>query len=178
MTTAYTTTSVPVERSKEAIRKLLIQYGARGVQFTEEFPTPEQPGKINVRFAKDLDGQLRTVSVSLEVPRPPEPKRKVTPRRRYLGNGRWSDPKPSTERAEQMERATYRALHWWLKSQFEAVAFGLLSFEDVFLSHFEWMINGKRTTVGEIIKPRLPIGGNLLPRPAAGDDIVEGEIAR
>ena len=36
MTSAYASTSVPVEKSKEYIRKLLIQQGARGVQFTEE----------------------------------------------------------------------------------------------------------------------------------------------
>ena len=173
---AYSSTSVPVERSKEAIRKLLIQHSARGVQFTEEFSTPTQPGRIHVRFAKDIDGNLRTVSVALEIPKPPEPKRKRSPRRRYLGNGRWSDPKSSSDRDEQMYRATYRALHWWLKSQFEAVEFGLLSFEDVFLSHFEWVVDGKATTVGALIKPRLPSSGNLLPAPG-GDDVIDAEFS-
>lgn len=177
MTTAYAATSVPVERSKENIRTLLIQQGARGVQFTEEFPTSTTPGHINVRFAKEINGSLRTVSVSLEVPQPPEPKRKVTPRRRYLRNGKWSEPKSASDRNEQMERSTYRALHWWLKSQFEAVDFGLLSFEDVFLSHFEWMVDGQRTTVGALIKPRLPIGGNLLAAPSR-DAVIDGDFRR
>ena len=74
---------------------------------------------------------------------------------------------------EQMARATYRALHYWIKSQYEAVQFGLFSFEDAFLSHFEWMLdNGQATTVGKIILPRLP-SSNLLTSPAGGD-IVEG----
>ena len=177
MTSAYASTSVPVEKSKEYIRKLLIQQGARGVQFTEEFPTVSTLGQINVRFAKEIDGSLRTVSVSLVVPKPPEPKRKTPPRRRYLGNGKWSQPKSARDRNEQMEQATYRALHWWLKSQFEAVEFGLLSFEDVFLSHFEWMVDGQRTTVGALIKPRLPYSGNLLAAPSR-DDVVDGEYQR
>ncbi|CAG0954362.1 hypothetical protein GPROT1_00328 [Gammaproteobacteria bacterium] len=170
---AYSSTSVPVERSKEAIRKLLIQYGARGVQFTEEFATPQRPGRINVRFAKDVDGQLRTVSVALEVPRPPEPKRKQPARRSYCG--RSISTKTATNRDEQMYRATYRALHWWLKSQFEAVEFGLLSFEDVFLAHFEWIVDGRSTTVGALIRPRLMSGGSLLPAPRPEDDIIDGD---
>ena len=60
---------------------------------------------------------------------------------------------------------SYRALYWWLKSQFEAIDFGLFMFEDVFLSHFEWMLeDGTVATMGELVKPRLgaPGGGTFL----------------
>jgi hypothetical protein len=37
-----------------------------------------------------------------------------------------------------------------------AVEFGVLSFEDVFLSHFEWIMkDGSRTTIGAMFKPQL-----------------------
>lgn len=164
---AYSETSVPVERSKEAIRKLLINFGARGVQFSEDFTDH----LINVKFAKDIGGNLRTVSVSLQVPEPPQPKR---PRKRGTWrNGKWHAPKGDDDRWEQQERATYRALHWWIKSQFEAVEFGLMSFEDVFLSHFEWVVNGRHTTVGEMILPHLSNGSNFLPAPR-DSDVLDG----
>ena len=145
MSNAYKTTTVPIARSQEAIRKLLINFGVRGVQFSENF----ESGEINVRFAKEMTGNLRTVSVSMHVPEPPKPKRRITR-------------KSIADRKEQMTRATYRALRDWLKSQFVAVEFGLLSFEDIFLSHFEWMIDGQTTTVGAILKPRLEMRPEFL----------------
>lgn len=152
MSNAYRTTAVPVARSQEQIRKLLIQFGAAGVQFSENFTS----GEINVRFAKDLAGNMRTVSVSMHIPEPPPMKRRT-----YRGRGKSVD-----DRREQMAKATYRALHDWLKAQFVAVEFGLLSFEDVFLSHFEWMIDGRPTTVGKLIIPRLETrSAFLLERP-------------
>ena len=168
MPASYKTTSVPVERSKEAIRQLLIKFGVRGIQFAESFDT----GEINVRFAKEVDGQLRTVSVTMIVPDPPQPKRARRRRQRWV-RGRIVYDKGPSEKKEQMARATYRALHYWLKSQFEAVEFGLLTFEDVFLSHFEWMVDGRRTTIGAFIRPRLS-SGNLLSAPA--DNIIDGQI--
>jgi hypothetical protein len=167
MKLAYKTTSVPVERSKQAIRDLLIKSGVRGVQFTEEFNS----GAVNLRFAKEINGNLRTVNVTMKIPEPPVSKR-GGPRRRWTGGGYVTT--TTEDRRRQLERATYRALHWWLKSQFEAVEFGLLSFEDVFLSHFEWVIDGKQTTVGRFILPRISNGNNLLP--AEGGTAVEGKV--
>lgn len=156
---AYETTAVPVEKSKEAIRKILIKAGVKGIQFAENFETHE----INVRFVKDVEGNMRTVSVTLVVPEPPRPRR-----------NRYSKSVAQEKRQEQSERSTYRALHYWLKSQFEAVDFGLLTFEDIFLSHFEWMLDGQRTTVGAIVKPRLSNGSNLL-APPKNSDVIDGE---
>jgi hypothetical protein len=164
MSISYNSTAVPVERSKQAIRDLLIKFGARGVQFSEDFET----GLINVRFAKNVDGTMRTVSVTMRVPDPPRQKR---PRRHaWSRHGRTIMPKTDAIRREQMARATYRALHYWIKSQYEAVQFGLFSFEDAFLSHFEWMLDGRATTVGKIILPRLP-SSNLLAAPTESEPV-------
>lgn len=159
--TSYTTTAVPVERSKEAIRQLLIKFGARGVQFAEDFHT----GMINVRFAKDINGNLRTVNMTMQVPEPPKARRR----------SRYGVTKSDAQRREQMTRATYRALHYCLKSQFEAVDFGLISFEDLFLSHFEWILpNGQQTTVGAMLVPHLQDGSNFLPAPKGDGQIIDG----
>lgn len=145
---AYQTTQVPVSRSQEQIRKMLINFGAKGVQFTEQF----DEGMVNIRFAKDVNKAMRTVNVSMKVPDPPSPRRS---RRARFVRGRMVYDKMPHEKKEQMTRATYRALHDWLKAQFVAIDYGLLSFEDVFLSHFEWMINGETSTIGALIKPKL-----------------------
>jgi hypothetical protein len=168
---AYEGTAVPVERSKEAIRKILIAAGARGVQFAEDF----EEHRVNVRFAKEVGKAMRTVSVTLLIQEPP--KKRNTGGWRH---GRYRPPKSQAELWEQSARSTYRALHYWLKSQFEAVDFGLLSFEDVFLSHFEWLIKGKPpTTVGALVKAHLPDGSSFLPAPSRhATDILEGEVVR
>ncbi len=171
MSNAYRTTKVSVSKSQEDIRKLLRDFGASGVQFGEDFKT----GEINVRFAKDLSGHTRTVSVSMRVP---EVANKKTREYRRWKNGHWvSYTKTPAERRDQLERATYRAMLEWLKAEFVAIEFGLRSFEDVFLSHFEWMLpNGQMTTVGAIIKPKLVETRPEFMLPSAPGKAEEGVI--
>jgi len=179
MSNAYRTTSVPISRSQEAIRKLLINFSVRGIQFSEDFETRN----VNIKFAKEVNGNMRTVSVSMTIPEPPKPKRARSVR---YSRGKMVYGKLPQERQEQMARATYRALHDWLKSQFVAVEFGLLTFEDVFLSHFEWTLpNGTMSTVGAMIKPHLETrhefmlvsGARSLTKRASDDgDVSEGEV--
>lgn len=160
---AYQTTKVPIARSQEAIRKLLMNFGVRGIQMSEDFESRQ----INIRFAKEINRNIRTVNVTMTIPEAPQPKRRRSVSYR---SGKMVYGKLQNERQEQMARATYRALHDWLKAQFVAVEYGLLTFEDVFLSHFEWMIDGRMSTVGELVKPRLD-----SPMLTAGndEDIVE-----
>lgn len=168
MSNAYRTTQVPIARSQEAIRKLLINFSVRGIQFSEDFETRQ----VNVRFAKEINNQMRTVNVTMTIPEA----EKVTRRRavRYV-RGKMVYSKTQQDRQEQMARATYRALHDWLKAQFVAVEFGLLTFEDVFLSHFEWVLpNGSVQTIGQLVKPRIETRGEFLLE--GGASSVEGEV--
>jgi hypothetical protein len=168
MSNAYRTTQVPIARSQEGIRKLLINFGVRGIQFSEDFETRQ----INVRFAKEINKQMRTVNVTMVVPEAEQPKRRRTVR---YSRGKMVYGKLPQERQEQMARATYRALHDWLKAQFVAVEFGLLSFEDVFLSHFEWVLpNGSVSTIGAQVKPRLETRSEFMLE--GGAQIVDGEV--
>lgn len=169
---AYGNTEVSSYKSQDAIRKILLANGVKGVQFSENFETRE----IIVKFAKEVQGNLRTVKVSMTIPEPPQPKRRRASAGRYsYREHKIIYNKTPAEKQEQMARATYRALHYWLKSQFEAVAFGLMSFEDVFLSHFEWMVDGRPGTVGELIRPYLE--RPQLEAPKFSDDVIDADVS-
>lgn len=168
--TAYQSTTVAVSKSQDGIRKILQTHEVRGVQFSEDF----EARNVNVKFAKMIEGNLRTVSVSMVIPEPPVGKRQRKRAVRFL-HGRMVYDKTPAEKQEQMARATYRALHYWLKSQFEAVDFGLMSFEDVFLAHFEWMIDGKPVTTSGIIMPYLTRPALVAPDM---EDIIDAETVQ
>jgi len=62
---------------------------------------------------------------------------------------------------EQRERQAWRALAWYLKTMLEAATFGLMRFEDVFLSFVE---SESGQTIGEAVIPMLEAGRLQLPR--------------
>lgn len=141
--TPYQDTSVPIERSKEQIREALRGAGARGMQLEETWGV--EP-RIVVRFLWAVgEGYDAVVRVRLEAtPLPPE--------KGARGGWRISP--------EQRERQAWRALAWYLKTMLEAATFGLLRFEDVFLSFVE-AESGQR--IGEVIIPMLEAGRLQLP---------------
>ena len=54
-----------------------------------------------------------------------------------------------------------RLLWWWLKSQLEAIRYGLVSVEEAFLAQAVASLEGR--TVAEILLPRLRQGSEILP---------------
>ena len=141
--TPYQDTAVSVERSKETIRRSLRSAGALGVQFDEEWTDPPL---CRVRFIWPLevaDGAgLRVVQqvVRLEVtPLPPQ----------RGARGGW------IVDVSQRERQAWRGLAHYLESTLKAAEFGLIRFEDIFLSFIETS-GGMR--VGDALIPRLTSG--------------------
>jgi hypothetical protein len=169
---AYETTAVPVAKTQEEIRKLCLKHGMAGVQFTEEFSPP----RLIVRFAKMVAGTPRTIQIAVPLN---EEKAKKKPRRRY-GYGYRST--PVVDPAEKVRKQTWRAVFYNLKAMFEAVEFGIQSFEQAFLSHFEWMLpSGEVTTIGKLVIPELEgkAASHLLPAPKKArkmDEVVEGKF--
>lgn len=160
---SYTSTSVSISKSQDAIRAILLKFGARSIQWSEDF----QAGKINIRFSKEVSSTIRTVSVTMNVPLVEPINRKRT--MRYV-RGKMVYSKTLDQRKEQMTKATYRALHDWLKAQFNFVEFGGRSFEKVFLSDFEYVLpDGKVTTIGETIT-------DTFNSPHLLNDVVDGII--
>ena len=146
MSGPYENTGVPVSQSKGDIEKLLKNRGARGMQLESSWGDDGATETCRVRFAWPLTGDVMQ-TVRLEVqPLPP-----VRPKR--------ANAKGIT--AEQRERQAWRGLFWYLKSMMEAAEFGLLKFEDVFMSFFE---SADGRTIGEVVLPQLEAGRLALPR--------------
>jgi len=140
---AYKGTAVPTERSQTHIRELLYRYGADGIQFSES----RKEAKIQMRFMYEVDGE----------------KAKVLYFVRIEAAILEASGKPGTARErkqQQSGRSAWRAVYWALKSRMESIDYGIETFEQAFLAHFEAGIDehGRTLTVGERIIPRLRAG--------------------
>lgn len=131
--TAYEDTEVAVYKSREGIDKLLRQIGVTAMQWAEG-DHPEQPDKLLValRFIRPEPTPAGTVPLGVRI--------------------MIAVPKAKTEKAQdQLLRQYHRVLHFYLKSQVEAVQFGLVQFTEAFLPHLE---TGNGLTVYQQIAPQ------------------------
>lgn len=162
-TSAYSTTSVPVSKSQEAIRRMLFEHKAQGVTFHEE------PGFVGLRFSLPTAGGVRIVKTSWVVPPAPERKRKR--HTRYV-RGTVTATKGDWERQDQQVRMTYRSLYYWLKSQFDALDHGFRTFDQVFLYDIEYTMEGGRVdTIGNILSSNTKLLGSPQDN---NEDIIDG----
>jgi hypothetical protein len=144
--TPFEDTSVTVARSQDQIRKLLRDAGAAGVSFSEEWGDPPA---FYVRFlwnlaAPDADSQGVTQAIRLRV-NPLGPA--------YKG---------VVKTQEQRERQAWRGIAHYLEGTIKAATFGLIRFEDIFLSFMELEPMGR--TLGEAVLPQIERGQLALPR--------------
>ena len=149
---AYANTRTPVERTKEQIRSLFRKYEVRSFQFAEDW----QHDLVGIKFVRveRAKGDGKAVEVPLG----------VQMRVAVLERGR-----ARTDYSEvawgRRERQVWRALYWYLKSQLEAVDFGLRSFTDAFLADIV-MADGR--TIGDQVKGALMSGKLALPAEVGG----------
>jgi len=145
---AYDNTSTPVAGSQEAIRRILSKYGADGVQFYEDW----KQKRILVRFLYSV----REIQYSVLFSIPIRDANMETP------TGR---PRKSSQieiLQAQAHRGIWRAVFWAIKSRMEAVEFGIETFQEAFMSHFE--IPGTDKTIGDVVLPQFESGKfRLLP---------------
>lgn len=137
MNIPYKNTTIPPERSKAEIEKLLKQHGIQDTQWTS------YKGETVLRFLWQLQVKGVQKEIMFEF-KPPviEAKKRVMSR---------TDQR-SIKAIVQLEATAYRLLYWYLKNKLEAVQFGLQSVEKEFLSQAVVALpNGKQTTVGESI---------------------------
>lgn len=131
--TAYEDTKVDVHKTRGEIDRLLYKAGATGTAWMEG-EHPQYPGRrvIALRFVrpegKAPDQVQLAVRVMIPVPVDKDPKRQ-----------------------EQIRRQYHRHLYYYLKSQLEAVEFGLVQFTEAFLPHLEM---GNGLTVYQQIGPQ------------------------
>jgi len=143
-TKSYSDTSVSVERTQSQLGKLLEKHNALGYQFTSDLAG----GQFQLRFQleTEVDNNRLKVMVQLSIPR-------------------------GEEGADQ--RANMRALYWFLKSQLEAIEFGIVKAADVFLPFIEITLpSGATGTIKDAIKPAMKniTGGGLLQLPEGLND--------
>lgn len=139
---AYDSTSTPVASSQEAIRRILSKYGADGVQFSEEW----KEKRIMVRFLYSVVSVQ--YSVIFKVPIPDISRKSVVGRERKQS--------VIDDLQAKAHRGIWRAVFWAIKSRMEAVEFGIETFQEAFMSHFE--LPGTDKTIGDAILPMIASG--------------------
>jgi hypothetical protein len=150
MRESYADTSVPVARSQDGIRTNLQKHGTRAVSFSEDWGLAVL-GFQFVKMKKLEDGQEIPLIVKMAIPMWKDPKRKL---------------RATANEIAQRERQVWRALYWYIKSQLEAVEFGLRTFEDVFMSDIQMSQDGR--TIGDYVRGALASGRLALPEKITG----------
>ena len=131
-------TTVPVERSRAEIERVLRRYGA------ERFEYGWSQDKAIIRFL--MRGRLIRYNLAL----PPREDRAFT----HTPTGKKRTATMAEVEWEQACRQMWRALLLVIKAKLEAVASGITSFEDEFLA-VTLLPSGE--TVGELIQPRITV---------------------
>ena len=128
-------TSVPVERSRAEIERLLTKYGA------SKFIS----GWDDQRAVVGFEMRGRAIRMTLPLPKPTDPA--FTKRAR----SRWGQSKSEAARRrfDQELRRRWRALLLVIKAKLEAVQSGIVTFEEEWLAHF--VLPGGRTVADTII---------------------------
>jgi hypothetical protein len=150
----YAGTEVPPERSKQQIEKLLREYGADGVQWSEIWAQ----NKSTLSFIFGIDND-RKILVRLEPPAFAQKRRT------------WN---PAQGRYEQVDSPnwaqSYRLLYAYLKAKLESIAYGLRDVEEEFLSDLVVRDRmGREATVKELYQQQLG-SGELRPALGAGSE--------
>lgn len=129
-------TSVPVEKSKAEIERMLQRYGASA------FGSFWEGARAIIMF----EANKRRVRFALDMPKPEEFRMTTGERARKRNDG-------DMARAHDQEiRRRWRSLALVIKAKLEAVETGVSEFESEFLSHIV-MPDGK--TVGETLIPQI-----------------------
>ncbi len=135
----YEQTTIPPERTKADIEKMLKEHGVEDIQWTT------YKGETNLRFLWKLEvkGLEKEIMFQFTPPFIPATKRVWTGMR--------------TEKVQvQLIATSYRLLWHYLKNKLEAVRWGMETMEKEFLSHAVQLLpNGQETTVGEHIQDVL-----------------------
>jgi len=148
-------TSVPVDRSRVEVERVLVRYGASGFGYSWERrevavnPIPAYGKKTEIREFVMIGFKFKDRSIRLDVPMPTE---------REAG---------SQSRMEASTRQRWRALLLVIKAKLEAVESGISTLEHEFLAN---IVTESGRTIGEIVVPRITeatAAGRLLP--AKGD---------
>lgn len=138
-------TSVPISRSRAEVDRLLREWGAEAVQWSDEYAHD----CVNLRFVWPK-GEARYIArFRLRLPTRVD----LEPQARDGRTGRTSEGK-LRRLLEDRGKREHRALLLWLKGALNAVDLGLVEAEAIFLP----FMGGKDgRTVGEVFVPRMGV---------------------
>jgi hypothetical protein len=149
---SYEHTLVPVSRSQEAIRKLILQNGGSAVAFVSQPPR------------EGFEAQLAIDAATYRVRIQAEAKPKERKRRRRWGRLPLKDP------SEEATKRVWRVLFFHLKSVFEASASGVMERRELLMPY---IVTKDGRTIADHILPRLEAAvqgkpERLLPEKSTG----------
>lgn len=136
-------TAVPVARSRGEIDKLLREWGADGIQWSDDF----KRDLVQLRFLWTSGERQYLARFAVQLPTAEE----LEPQARDGRNGRVSKPRLDKLMADRGKQE-HRLLLLWLKAALNAVAAGIVSAETIFLPFFE---DADGSTVAEVALPKL-----------------------
>lgn len=135
-------TRITIFKSQEDIRNLLARFGAISVYFEEDFKS----GTQILRFEYPLK-ENRTVPVHFCIAT-----KGIHDWLKESGRSSWN----SDYLIKQSKKVAWRHIFDWVKANINLVEFGLIPFENIFLSYFSHVLpNGKYMSLGEAILPKL-----------------------
>ncbi len=132
----YEDTTIPAEKTQMEIQQMLYEFGVEGVQWTQ------MQGKLpELAFVMEVEIQGARKKIAIHIlPVMILNKKGRKYREEYVPNPNQS----------------MRLLYWWLKSKMEATAYGLIPFEQEFLSKIIFRLpEGGTANVGDTITVQL-----------------------
>jgi hypothetical protein len=149
---AYEATQVPVARSQEGIRKLIMSRKGGKVAFISD---PPREGFSAVVEIDAMPYQIRIFGVCRDAPQ----------EKAKMRRGRNVGTKETTERFQEQFRSTeekriWRVLYYHIKSVFEAADSGVMEFRELMLPY---IVTKSGQTIGECIVPQLAKAINMNP---------------
>ena len=142
----YASTQSDPEVTRGQIDKLLREYGVSGVQWTTRYDINQV--RLAFTVEADIKGVKKQIGIQVEPPAFAA-KRKTW----MVQHGRYE-----VVWAPNWAQS-FRLLYWWLKSKLEAVAYGLTTVEQEFLSQVMVSLpGGEQTTMGVALKSTIVSG--------------------
>ena len=136
----YKNTRVSSETTKGKINEMLKKHGVKAIRWTDISERHE----IHLEFGQtvNIEGVQKDIGVEIRVPI------KIPVKDSWGGTAEVSE-----KDVRQATNQCYRAVYWWLKSQLEAIEFGVQRFEQVFFYNIVAKLpDGSTTTIGEASK--------------------------
>lgn len=138
-------TTVPISRSQEAIRNILVRFGVTRVVFEDDIQTGNQV----IRFDYPTSSAPQPVPVVFNI--------QIKGIHKWLSD--WKKAWPEERVMRQAKKVVWRHIHDWVKVNVNLVEFGLIPFENMFLSYFAFTLpDGTMQTFGEHVLPKLLAG--------------------